>query len=54
MGPGGTTLVKEPRIVWPDSFAPEPDSRIWFTASRIHPGPNPSTFCLLLEFRNPS
>jgi hypothetical protein len=38
-----TTVVKDSRIVWPDSFAMGPDSSLWFTTSQIHLGPNPPT-----------
>jgi len=38
-----TTLVKDERIVWPDSFAMGPDGGVWFTTSQIHLGPNPPT-----------
>jgi sugar lactone lactonase YvrE len=37
------TLVKDPRIIWPDSFALGPDGAVWFTTSQIHLGPNPKT-----------
>jgi sugar lactone lactonase YvrE len=37
------TLVKDPRIQWPDSFAPGPDGSLWFTTSQIHLGPNPAS-----------
>jgi sugar lactone lactonase YvrE len=44
-GPGGRveTLIRDPRIVWPDSFARGPDGSIWFTTSQIHLGPKPAT-----------
>ena len=38
-----STVVKDDRIVWPDSFAHGPDGSVWFTTSQIHLGPNPST-----------
>jgi sugar lactone lactonase YvrE len=38
-----TTLVKDPRIVWPDSFALAPDGSLWFTTSQIHLGPSPGS-----------
>jgi sugar lactone lactonase YvrE len=38
-----TTLVEDPRIVWPDSFALGPDGSVWFTTSQIHLGPHPQT-----------
>ena len=37
------TLVRDPRIVWPDSFASGPDGSVWFTTSQIHLGPNPDS-----------
>ena len=37
------TLVRDPRIVWPDSFALGPYGAVWFTTSQIHLGPNPSS-----------
>ncbi len=37
------TVVKDPRIIWPDSFAEGPDGCIYFTTSQIHLGPNPPT-----------
>jgi sugar lactone lactonase YvrE len=38
-----TTVVKDDRIVWPDSFALGADGGVWFTTSQIHLGPNPPT-----------
>jgi sugar lactone lactonase YvrE len=38
-----TTVVRDERIVWPDSFALGPDGSVWFTTSQIHLGPNPPT-----------
>ena len=38
-----STIVKDPRIVWPVSFALGPDDAVWFTTSQIHLGPNPAT-----------
>jgi sugar lactone lactonase YvrE len=35
------TIVRDPRIIWPDSFALGPDGGIWFTTSQIHLGPQP-------------
>jgi sugar lactone lactonase YvrE len=35
------TIVWDPRISWPDSFALGPDGSLWFTTSQIHLGPNP-------------
>ncbi len=37
------TIVWDPRISWPDSFALGPDGSLWFTTSQIHLGPNPPT-----------
>jgi hypothetical protein len=36
------TLVADPRIQWPDSFALGPDGGVWFTTSQLHLGPNPT------------
>lgn len=36
------TIVKDPRILWPDSFACGPDGFMYFTTSRIHEGDRPS------------
>jgi sugar lactone lactonase YvrE len=35
------TVIKDPRIVWPDSFAVGADGTVYFTTSQIHLGPNP-------------
>jgi sugar lactone lactonase YvrE len=35
------TVVDDPRILWPDSFAREPDGSVVFTTSQIHLGENP-------------
>jgi sugar lactone lactonase YvrE len=37
------TVVKDPRIIWPDSFAKGADGCIYFTTSQIHLGPSPPT-----------
>jgi sugar lactone lactonase YvrE len=37
------TLVEDPRIIWPDSFALGADGSVWFTTAQIHLGPNPTT-----------
>jgi hypothetical protein len=34
-------VVKDPRILWPDSFALGADGSVWFTTAQIHLGPNP-------------
>jgi sugar lactone lactonase YvrE len=36
-----TTVVKDARIIWPDSFALGADGSVWFTTAQIHLGPNP-------------
>jgi sugar lactone lactonase YvrE len=36
-----STVIWDPRILWPDSFALGPDGSIWFTTSQIHLGPKP-------------
>jgi sugar lactone lactonase YvrE len=36
------TVVRDDRILWPDSFALAPDGSVWFTTSQIHLGPNPT------------
>ncbi len=34
-------VAKDPRIIWPDSFALGRDGSVWFTTAQIHLGPNP-------------
>lgn len=43
LAPDGTLdeVVRDPRIIWPDSFAEGPDGAIWFTTSLINRGPQP-------------
>jgi sugar lactone lactonase YvrE len=36
-----TTVVKDPRIIWPDSFALAADGSVWFTTAQIHLGAAP-------------
>jgi sugar lactone lactonase YvrE len=45
VGPDGSVeeIVRDPRILWPDSFARDSNGSIWFTTSQIHLGPEPST-----------
>ncbi|MFO7654699.1 MAG: L-dopachrome tautomerase-related protein [Candidatus Krumholzibacteriia bacterium] len=45
VSPGGymVTLVRDPRVSWPDSFALGPDGSVWFTTSQIHLGRKPVT-----------
>jgi sugar lactone lactonase YvrE len=38
---GVETVVSDPRIAWPDSFARGPDGSLHVTTSQIHRGPNP-------------
>lgn len=38
---GVETVIADPRIAWPDSFAQAPDGGLFFTTSQIHRGPNP-------------
>jgi sugar lactone lactonase YvrE len=53
VGAGGvvSTVVRDPRILWPDSFALGPDGSVWFATSQIHLGPNPSTPYRVLRLR---
>jgi hypothetical protein len=43
-------VVKDERIVWPDSFALGPDGAVWFTTAQIHLGPNPETPYRIFKF----
>jgi hypothetical protein len=38
---GLQTVVADPLIAWPDSFAMGPDGALYLTTSQIHRGPNP-------------
>jgi sugar lactone lactonase YvrE/pimeloyl-ACP methyl ester carboxylesterase len=49
-----TTVVKDPRIVWPDSFALGADGSVWFTTAQIHLGPTPPEPFRILRFAPPS
>jgi sugar lactone lactonase YvrE len=40
-GGGVETVIADPRIAWPDSFAFGPDGALYVTTSQIHRGPNP-------------
>lgn len=35
------TVVRDPRLAWPDSFAVSSDGTVYVTTSQIHLGPNP-------------
>ncbi|HUV36761.1 MAG TPA: L-dopachrome tautomerase-related protein [Patescibacteria group bacterium] len=45
------TVVKDPRIIWPDSFARGPGGCVYFTTAQIHLGPDPPTPYRILAFR---
>lgn len=51
--PDGTveTVVSDPRLAWPDSFAAGPDGWIYVTTSQIHRGPDPGEPYRILRFR---
>lgn len=53
VGGDGTvrTVVKDPRIIWPDSFARGPGGCVYFTTAQIHLGPNPPTPYRILKIR---
>lgn len=40
-GSGVVTVLADPKIAWPDSFALGPDGGLCVTTSQIHRGPNP-------------
>jgi sugar lactone lactonase YvrE len=40
-GHGVRTVVRDPRIRWPDSFAWGPNGWLYFTTSQIHRAPDP-------------
>lgn len=44
------TLVRDERIIWPDSFALDPNGRVWFTTSQVHLGADPPTPYRILRF----
>jgi len=41
-GVGVETVIADPSIAWPDSFAHGPHGALYITTSQIHRGPNPS------------
>jgi sugar lactone lactonase YvrE len=45
-----TTLVQDPRIIWPDSFAQGPDA-VYVTTAQIHLGPDPPGPYRILRLR---
>ena len=44
------TLIRDPRIIWPDSFALDRNGRVWFTTSQIHLGGDPPSPYRVLRF----
>jgi sugar lactone lactonase YvrE len=38
---GVKTVISDPRIAWPDSFALGPEGALYVTTSQIHRGANP-------------
>lgn len=45
------TLVRDPRLAWPDSLAAAPDGSVYVTTSQIHRTPDPPAPYRLLRFR---
>lgn len=47
------TVIHDPRIEWPDSFAPGPDGALYFTTSRLHLAPDPARPCAVFKLTPP-
>jgi sugar lactone lactonase YvrE len=50
---GVETVVQDPRLLWPDSFAMGADGYVYVTTSQIHLGPSPENPYRILRFKLP-
>ena len=50
---GVETVIVDPKIAWPDSFAFGPDGALYVTTSQIHRGPNPPEPYRILRLTEP-